>query len=99
LEALRGAHHLLAPGGVFSMIDIAAETEPAQNLEHPMGPFLYTVSLMHCMPVGLANGGAGLGMMWGRQKALEMLAAAGFEQVTVVPMDHDPFNRHFFCRR
>lgn len=99
LEALRGVHHLLAPGGVFSMIDIAAETEPAQNLDHPMGPFLYTVSLMHCMPVGLADGGAGLGMMWGRRKALEMLAAAGFEQVAVVPMDHDPFNRHFFCRR
>ena len=99
LEALRGAHHLLSPEGIFSMIDIAAESEPAQNLDHPMGPFLYTVSLMHCMPVGLADGGAGLGMMWGRRQALEMLAAAGFTQVTVVPMAHDPFNRHFFCRR
>jgi SAM-dependent methyltransferase len=98
LEALRGAHHLLSPGGAFSMIDIAAESEPAQNLDHPMGPFLYTVSLMHCMPVGLADGGAGLGMMWGRRQALELLAAAGFTKVTVVPMAHDPFNRHFFCR-
>ncbi len=98
LEALRGARHLLAPGGLFSMIDIAAESEPAQNIDHPMGPFLYTVSLMHCMPVGLADGGVGLGMMWGRRRALEMLAAAGFTQVTVVPMAHDPFNRHFLCR-
>jgi SAM-dependent methyltransferase len=99
LEALRGAHHLLAPGGVFSMIDIAAETEPAQNLEHPMGPFLYTVSLMHCMPVGRLDGGRGLGMMWGREQAVEMLSAAGFSDVKVSACPEDPFNDHFECRK
>jgi ubiquinone/menaquinone biosynthesis C-methylase UbiE len=99
LAALRGAYHLLAPGGVFSMVDIAAETEQAANLNHPMGPFLYTVSLMHCMPVGLVDGGEGLGMMWGRQKAVEMLGEAGFESIEVVEMDYDPFNTHYLCRK
>ncbi len=61
-----------------------------------MGPFLYTVSLMHCMPVGLVNGGTGLGMMWGREKAVQMLNKAGFEKVDVIEMEHDPFNVHYF---
>jgi hypothetical protein len=33
-----------------------------QNFPYPIGPFLYTVSLMHCMPVGLMDGGSGLVM-------------------------------------
>ena len=98
LEALRSVRHLLAPGGLFSMVDIAAGSEHRDNLDHPMGPFLYAVSLLHCMPVGLVNGGAGLGMMWGREKALEMLKEAGFHRVEVLEMEHDPFNVHYLCR-
>jgi SAM-dependent methyltransferase len=98
LAALRGARHMLAADGLFSMIDIAADSEHAANLDHPMGPFLYTVSLMHCLPVGLHNHGAGLGMMWGRQQAVAFLKQAGFRRVTVERMEHDPFNHHFLCR-
>jgi len=54
-----------------------------------------TVSLMHCMPVGLVDGGPGLGMMWGREKAVEMLKKAGFKQVQVLEMPEDPFNLHY----
>ena len=79
------------------MVDIAAGTKLAENLDHPMGPFLYTVSLMHCMPVGLVDGGNGLGMMWGREKAVEMLGEAGFERVEVLAVPDDPFNLHFLC--
>ena len=64
---------MLASGGLFSMIDIKADSKLADNMEHPMAPFLYTVSLMHCMPVGLIDGGAGLGMMWGRDRAEALL--------------------------
>ena len=63
-----------------------------------MGPFLYTVSMMHCMPVGLHNHGAGLGMMWGREQALAMLKKTGFSTVVTLEMDHDPFNVHYFCK-
>lgn len=99
LEALKSAYHLLARGGIFSMVDIAAESGHQGNKNHPMGPFLYTVSLMHCMPVGLCDGGAGLGMMWGRQKAVEMMKQAGFDQVQREEMDYDPFNYHFVGRK
>ena len=80
LAALKGVRAFLKPGGVFSMVDIAAGSRLADNRDHPMGPFLYTVSLMHCMPVGLVDGGTGLGMMWGREQAVEMLQAAGFDR-------------------
>jgi SAM-dependent methyltransferase len=99
LEALRGIHEILKDDGAFSMIDIAAQSDIDGNRNHPMGPFLYTVSLMHCMPVGLVDGGAGLGMMWGRQLAQEMLVQAGFGTVTVMAIPDDPFNLHFYCRK
>lgn len=99
MDVLRGIYHILAPQGQFSMVDIAAQSDLADNLEHPLGPFLYTVSLMHCLPVGLINGGAGLGMMWGRQKAVTMLEKAGFQRVTVQEIPNDPFNFHFFCQK
>lgn len=43
----------------------------AKNLEHPMAPFLYTVSLMHCMPQGMNDGGPGLGALAGAREACE----------------------------
>ena len=81
------------------MVDIAASSDLAGNMDHPMGMFLYTVSLMHCMPVGLADGGTGLGMMWGQEKAVSMLQDAGFGEVSVEAIPEDPFNLHFFCRK
>jgi ubiquinone/menaquinone biosynthesis C-methylase UbiE len=98
-HALQGVYHLLKPDGFFSMIDIAAESGHIGNLDHPMGPFLYTVSLLHCMPVGLYNRGEGLGMMWGRQQAVSMLNAAGFKEVEVMEMAFDPFNYHYLAHK
>lgn len=99
LEVLKGIRYILSADGLFSMVDIAAESNLADNLSHPMGPFLYTVSLMHCLPVGMVDEGAGLGMMWGRQKAADMLKAAGFTKIQVLEMPDDPFNLHFLSRK
>jgi hypothetical protein len=49
------------------------------------------------MPVGRVDGGTGLGMMWGRHKALAMLAEAGFQQVQLLDIPDDPFNDHYYC--
>ena len=98
LEALKGINYMLAPGGLFSMVDIKASSNLSGNLDHPMGPFLYTISLMHCMPVGLNDNGTGLGMMWGQEKAEALLREAGFENTEVLEMEHDPFNLHYLCR-
>jgi hypothetical protein len=71
------------------MQDIAGSSHVHHNVDHPMGPFLYTVSTMHCMTVSLAYDGAGLGAMWGKEKALEMLADAAFSNVEVHQLSHD----------
>jgi len=80
------------------MIDIKAGSAIRDNMDHPMAPFLYTVSLMHCMPVGLNDQGRGLGMMWGQQQAMALLAEAGFSRVSVEQIPNDAFNLHFLCR-
>mmetsp|Transcript_41819 Transcript_41819/g.116640 ORF Transcript_41819/g.116640 Transcript_41819/m.116640 type:complete len:360 (-) Transcript_41819:90-1169(-) len=96
--ALRSVRRALRSGGCFAMVDIRAGTGLRANLDHAMAPFLYTVSLMHCMPQGMNDGGPGLGMMWGRQKACEMLNAAGFESIEVVEFPFDTFNDCYLCR-
>jgi 2-polyprenyl-3-methyl-5-hydroxy-6-metoxy-1,4-benzoquinol methylase len=71
----------LKPDGIFIMVDIAASSNLAENINHPMGPLLYTISCMHCMTVSLALDGAGLGTVWGKELATKMLYDAGFQKV------------------
>jgi hypothetical protein len=53
---------------------------------------------MHCMTVSLAQGGEGLGTMWGEERARELLAAAGFGSVEVHHLEHDISNAYYLCR-
>lgn len=98
-EVLAGIAAALRPDGTFLMQDIDASTLLERNLEHPIGTFLYTISCMHCMTVSLAQGGMGLGTMWGVEKAQEMLRDAGFSRVEVKRLPHDFQNAYFVCRR
>jgi SAM-dependent methyltransferase len=98
-ETLAAIHDGLREGGVFLMVDIAAASHVHENLEHPFGPSLYTVSIFHCMTVSLASGGPGLGTMWGEQKALELLAAAGFADVEVRRVEADFLNSYYVARK
>jgi ubiquinone/menaquinone biosynthesis C-methylase UbiE len=88
----------LRPGGVYMMQDIAASSHVQNNAEHPVGPLVYTISCMHCMSVSLAYGGMGLGAAWGKEKALEMLAEAGFEKVELKELAHDFLNYYYVCQ-
>ncbi len=97
-RVLRGIRRSLAPGGVYIAQDINGSRHVHQNLDHPIGTLLYTVSCMHCMTVSLAQGGAGLGAMWGRETAQEMFAAAGFSHTEVHELHHDVQNCYYVCR-
>jgi SAM-dependent methyltransferase len=88
----------LRPDGVFLMVDDRASSHLQENLTHPLGPFLYGVSTMHCMTVSLALGGEGLGTMWGEQKARELLAEAGFTDVVVHEQPGDIANSYYVAR-
>jgi SAM-dependent methyltransferase len=98
-QVLDGIHSALRPGGVYLMQDIKAASHVHDNLEHPLAPLLYSISTMHCMTVSLAAGGEGLGTMWGREKALEMLGRAGFSDVEVHELDHDIQNYFYVPRK
>ncbi|HLL40507.1 MAG TPA: hypothetical protein VK357_12700, partial [Rubrobacteraceae bacterium] len=65
----------------------------------PIGPFLYTISTMHCMTVSLAQGGEGLGAMWGEEKAKDMLKEAGFTRVEVKQLPHDFQNYYYIATK
>lgn len=98
-RVLRGIRRALRDDdGVFLMQEIATSSSLAENLDHPLGPFLYTFSFGHCMTVSLAQGGAGLGTCWGRERAIEMLTQAGFSSVERHTLPHD-FQNDFFVVR
>lgn len=95
---LAGICRALKPGGLFLMQDIAASSYLENNLDHPLGTFLYTISTMHCMAVSLAQGGDGLGTCWGREVAQDLLEKAGFGDVTLHQLPHDIQNEYYLCR-
>ncbi|WP_251020387.1 class I SAM-dependent methyltransferase [Streptomyces sp. ISL-98] len=98
-EALESVAGVLRDDGVFLMGDIAASSRLEDNIDHPLGPALYTFSVFYCMTVSLGEGGAGLGTVWGRQKALAMLRAAGFTDVDVRQVQGDVLNFYYVARK
>jgi len=98
-EVLQGIAGALRRDGVFLMADFGASSKVYENMGFTFGPLLYTISCMHCVPVSLALNGAGLGAMWGEQKALQMLAEAGFSRVEVKKIESVPDNNYYVCTK
>ncbi len=98
-QVLAAIAKALQPGGMFLMVDFAASSHLEENLDHPLAPFLYTISCNHCMTVSLAANGEGLGAMWGEQKARQMLSATGFTQLQVMQVEGDIFNNYFIASK
>lgn len=96
---LRAIARALRPGGTFLMQEIRGTSHVLEDAAHPLAPFLYTVSCLHCMTVSLSCDGAGLGAMWGEERARRMLADAGFGEVTLRVLPHDPINQYFVVRK
>jgi ubiquinone/menaquinone biosynthesis C-methylase UbiE len=98
-RVLANIRRALKPGGTFLMQDIAGTSHVHEDRENPIGPLLYTISCMHCMTVSLAQGGAGLGAMWGKETALRMLEDTGFTNIEVHQLPHDIQNYFFVMQR
>lgn len=96
---LKGIYNALKDDGVYLMQDIAASSYHEQNIEHPLGTLLYTISTMHCMTVSLAQGGMGLGTMWGRETAVAMLEEAGFKKIEIKQLPHDIQNEYYIIKK
>ncbi|MEM1168126.1 MAG: class I SAM-dependent methyltransferase [Cyanobacteria bacterium P01_H01_bin.35] len=97
-KVLKSIADSLKPDGTFLMVDLGASSNLHENLDHPLGPWLYTTSCMHCMTVSLGQNGAGLGAMWGEQKAVKMLNEAGFINVDVKQISEDIFNNYYIAK-
>lgn len=95
LNVLRGIYRTLRRNGTYLMQDIKGSSHVRNNIGHPLGPFLYTVSCLHCMTVSLAQGGEGLGAMWGEEKTRDYLARAGFSRVEKHELAHDVQNNWY----
>jgi SAM-dependent methyltransferase len=84
LRVLRRARSALHPDGLLVVVDLDLSSDVLENVQNPLAPWFYMVSLFHCMQVSLAAGGVGLGACWGRQLAQQTLASAGFHDITVI---------------
>jgi ubiquinone/menaquinone biosynthesis C-methylase UbiE len=96
-SVLKSIYRSLSDQGTFLMQDILASTPLKDNIRHPLGPFLYTISCIHCVSVSLSQNGAGLGAMWGKEKATEMLNDAGFANIEVKKLPHDFQNYYYIA--
>jgi 2-polyprenyl-3-methyl-5-hydroxy-6-metoxy-1,4-benzoquinol methylase len=92
---LRRVRAALKRGGAFLMQEAAASSHVATNAEHPFAPMLYASSLMHSVPVALSQEGEALGRMWGQERAMKMLAEAGFSKIRFETIAADALN--YYC--
>jgi ubiquinone/menaquinone biosynthesis C-methylase UbiE len=98
-KVLKAISKGVQPDGVFLLVDVAASSNLQENLQHPLGPFLYSVSTMHCMTVSLAYRGEGLGTVWGEQLAKQKLREAGFKSVEIRRVLGDILNNYYIARK
>ena len=97
-KVLANIRKSLKSDGIFLMQDIHASSKLENNMNNSWAPFLYTVSCLHCMTVSLAQEGKGLGAMWGKELATQMLKDSGFSSVEVKELPHDPTNYYYLAK-
>ncbi|MCP8687543.1 class I SAM-dependent methyltransferase [Marinobacterium sedimentorum] len=89
----------LKPDGVYLMQDIGGSAHLEANLDFPMASLLYAISLTHCTPISIGQGGKGLGAMWGWETGQTMLEQAGFSHIVANFLEHDPMNVWFISTK
>jgi 2-polyprenyl-3-methyl-5-hydroxy-6-metoxy-1,4-benzoquinol methylase len=92
VAALQTARRLTGDGAapVVIMDERAAETFTAPA--DPIQRFLYAASVLHCLPVGRCEEhSAGTGTVMRPDTLRRYAQEAGFDEVTVLPIEHDMF--------
>ena len=98
-RVLSEVYRALSSGGAFLMVDVKASSHLHDNINHPLAPFLYGFSTMHCTTVSLAMDGPGLGAVWGQQVATSMLEEAGFKDIVIHTLSEDAINNYFLAKK
>jgi SAM-dependent methyltransferase len=98
LAGLRRIRSALADDGAYLMMEPNASSNLEENLT-PRGAMLYGTSTLHCMTQSLAQGGAGVGAAWGRERAEAMAVEAGFESFEPLEGISNTFSAFYLLRR
>ena len=99
-KVLGEIYRILRKGGCFSLYDVNANSNVADNIGLPLLPMNYAASLFHCMPVSLYfEDGKGLGTCWGKELAAKMLENAGFQEIKEIPIPGNSYNMHFIAKK
>lgn len=89
VAALAGIHQMLRPGGTLIVADERTEdvfTAPASEAER----MFYAYSVLCCLPSGMDDHtAAGTGTVMRRSTFESYAKQAGFDEVTVLPIEHD----------
>jgi 2-polyprenyl-3-methyl-5-hydroxy-6-metoxy-1,4-benzoquinol methylase len=99
LNVLTGICRALKPDGVYLMKDIRGSSHVRNNIGLPLATFLYACSTMHCMTVSLAQGGEGVGAMWGEEKTRDYLKKAGFRSIETKHLPNELTNNWYVARK
>jgi SAM-dependent methyltransferase len=98
-DVLASIREMLTADGLLLAFEPHASSNLEDNVAHPLAPFLYAISTLHCLTISLAHDGAGLGTVWGEQVARQMLRDAGFSDVTVREVPDEPVNALYVAHR
>ena len=80
LGALVAVRRALAPDGILVVTEAEATGDFEVDRHGPLA-WQYSPSFFRCIPVSQHGGGEGLGAMWGRDAAVDLLHRAGFGRV------------------
>ena len=91
VEVLRAMRQLVGPGGTVLIVDERVQDAFTPNGD-PGERMMYAFSVLHCLPVGLVEQpSAGTGTVMRRAIFREYADAAGFAEVSELPVEHPTF--------
>ncbi len=93
---LQDIRRALRPDGTYLMMELRASSRLEEML-HPKGTLLYSLSTLYCMTVSLASGGAGIGTCMGEEIPREMCARAGFSHFRRLGFEHPMYVLYEVC--
>lgn len=88
--AARAVRRALKPDGAWFVVEPKVSDKLEENLG-TIGRAFYSISLLQCMTVSLAQGGKGYGACMGPGRLEKIVKEAGFTRHEVLPIDN-PFN-------
>lgn len=89
VSALQAARELLAPGGAVLVMDERVADTFAEGIGNPVERFMYSASVVHCLPVGMSSQPSeGTGTIMRASTVRDYASRAGLT-ATVLPIEHD----------